>query len=106
MDFIIANWKILLIAVLIVIDIILTIVFKKTKMTDNVLTFIMSIIPGLINKVEEPGNGEDKLLAVITFCLSMLKDKFGMTDEQAQAYVPVIRNFIEKILSTPQKKGN
>lgn len=106
MDFIITNWKILLIAVLIVIDIILTIVFKKTKTTDNVLTFIMSIIPGLINKVEVPGNGENKLLAVITFCLSMLKDKFGMTDEQAQAYVPVIRNFIEKILSTPQKKGN
>lgn len=106
LDFIIQNWKLIICIVLIIIDIILTIVFKKTKVTDNVLTFIMSLLPTLINKVESPGNGEEKCLAVVTWCVSLLQERFGFTTEQANAYIPKIKEFIEKILSTPQKKGN
>lgn len=106
LDFLLQNWKIIICSILIIVNIILTIVFKKTKVTDNVLTFLMSVIPTLINKVESPGNGEEKCLAVVSWCVALLQDKFGFSVDQAQTYVPKIKEFIEKILSTPQKKGN
>lgn len=106
LDFIRVNWKLIVIVILVLVNLIV-LCFKKTKVVtqDNVWTFIMSILPSLITKVEVPGNGEEKLTEVICYIFSMLKEKFGLTDDEARVYVEPTKDYIEKILSCPQKKG-
>lgn len=104
LDFLKDNYKLIIICVLIIINLVFSIV-KKVKTCDNVWTYIMSIIPDLINQVEAPGNGSTKLTAVISVLSTLLADHFDMSEDKIASYVIKAQAYIEKVLSTPQKKG-
>lgn len=104
LDFIKDNWKLLVVVVLMLVNL-LILILKKYKKVDNVWSYILSIIPDLINQVEAPGNGADKLTAVLGIIVGLLKDNFGMSEGAILTYLPKVQEFIEKVLSTPQKKG-
>lgn len=89
--------------VILIIEIILT--FKKAK-PSNVLSFIDKLLPDLVIMAEEEvgsGNGDQKLFLVLSHVYNALKTTFNITDYSY--YTKYIKQGVERILSTPQKKG-
>lgn len=107
MEFLAANWKYI---VLIVVEIIVIIIelCRKNKTVDSVFTIILSALPTIIKEAETrygSGNGDEKFCFVISTLTCYLKDKVGLDDVTIQSYLPRIKEEIESILATPQKKG-
>lgn len=81
---------------------------KKINIKDftSIKSFILEILPSIINTTEEKVNGatEKKETAVSTAVL-MVKDKFGdLKKRDLDKIVNFTSRAVEDILSTPQKK--
>ena len=103
-DFILEHWRAIFDLVVLLIAVILFIVKKKpVKVIDSVTDFLYKLLPALINKVERPGEGEQKKNEVISLALYFLSQSFPGVD--VNQYVSLIEKIIEAYLSTPNKKG-
>lgn len=106
LEWIQSNWKLVSTGLLLLFYFILVLVQlfqKKVKVQDTVKEAILSMLPELINKVEEPGNGKAKLQAVVEMCVAAISKLFpGVSANQ---YIGFIKQSVEAILKTPQKKG-
>lgn len=102
-DWIIENYKLVVYGLCTLIILFCTILPKKVKVQDTVKEAILSMLPELILKVEEPGNGKEKLKAVVEMCAAAISKLFpGVSVSQ---YIGFIKQSVEAILKTPQKKG-
>ena len=102
-DWIIQNYKLVVYGLCTLIILFCTILPKKVKVQDTVKEAILSMLPELIVKVEEPGNGKEKLKAVVEMCAAAISKLFpGVSVNQ---YIGFIKQSVEAILKTPQKKG-
>lgn len=102
-DFIIQNYKFFAYVLCTLIILFCTILPKKVKVQDTVKEAILTMLPELINKVEEPGNGKEKLKSVVEMCIAAISKVFpGVSVSQ---YIGFIKQSVEAILKTPQKKG-
>lgn len=102
-EWIIQNYKFVVYGLCTLIILFCTILPKKVKVQDTVKEAILSMLPELINKVEEPGNGKEKLKAVVEMCVAAILKLFPGVN--ASQYVGFIKQSVEAILKTPQKKG-
>lgn len=102
-------WPVIVTGCLSLINILCCLLRSRVKVVDNVKTVILSKLPAIINLVEKQigdGKGDKKLLVVTNIMLDYLKSEFKMTTEEASEYIPEIKDGIESILSTPEKKGD
>lgn len=106
-DFFIQNWRLIMEALLVLVSFIFMIVRKRpTKVIDTIQGLILRLLPGLINQAEikfGSGNGSGKL----SFVLQSLKEvlsELGYGDEVVAPYLSFVKDQVEVILSTPQKK--
>ena len=109
-EFIQAYWQYISFGILIFIEVLLIILKKKPITLDVFLDAVRQCIcnlPKMINHVERPGDGEDKKDEVIDFCVDFVSDILNrnLTAEEVNYVVNVCSDHIEKVLSTPQKKG-
>lgn len=113
--FIVDNWKIILEVILLILSVVLFILKKKpVKVVDSVKTFIVRALPTFINSAEkyvdvfEPTRkitGEEKMRMVLHDCYTFMIDELGVPQEDLCIYTSWLREAIEDILDTPQKKG-
>lgn len=102
-EWIIQNYKLVVYGLCTLIIFLCTVLPKKVKVQDTVKEAILSMLPDLIVKVEEPGNGREKLKAVVEMCAAAISKIFpGVSVNQ---YIGFIKQSVEAILKTPQKKG-
>ena len=99
------NWKLLAYAICTFIIFLCTVLPKKVKVLDTVKEAILSMLPELISKVEEPGNGQAKLKAVVEMCVAAISKLFPGVN--ANQYISFIKQSIEAIGKAPHftKKG-
>lgn len=105
-EFIAANWQYISICIVIVIEVLIILIKKRpVKIIDSVKSVILTDLPEVIKEAEDkfgPGKGEEKLKYVVAVIL--LKLKVTQPDLDASLYIDTIKDGIEKILDTPQKK--
>lgn len=99
------NWKLLVYVICTFIIFLCTVLPKKVKVFDTVKEAILFMLPELISKVEEPGNGQAKLKAVVEMCVAAISKLFPGVN--ANQYISFIKQSIEAIGKTPHftKKG-
>lgn len=103
-DFLKTHYELIISCLFLLISFILALFRKKSKfnLMDEIKSFILSVLPEIINSVETDGNGETKLLLVLKEIQLLLVKKYNFYDFDS------IQNFviesIENILSTPKKK--
>ena len=97
-----ANYKLVIYCFCTLVIFLCTVCRKSTKVQDSVPGAILKMLPELIKKVEEPGNGKSKKQAVIEMCLAAVSKLFPGVN--ANQYLSFIRESIEAILETPQKR--
>lgn len=108
-DWLIENWKILVVVVLAIVEIILVICKKNFKLTDSKMREALLKIPGYIDEAESmmpEGHGEDKLKYVLSKILHYLEVEYGEWVYDDKTLVLTITEQIEAILNTPQKKDH
>ena len=105
MTFIKSYWFELVIIVLSVASFIITWIRSgKFKSVDAVKNMISEYAPGFINLAEASGvSGQAKLMFVIDSLMKRIRQYVSSKDEQY--WMSYIREQVEYILSTPQKKG-
>jgi len=106
-QFLLDNWKLLLIIIFGVVEFILLLVFKKEpvfNLEDKIISDIYDVLPGLINDAEKEypgkGKGDYKLRYVLKKLISLHPELFSLDGN----YLGMFKHYIERILSTPQKK--
>lgn len=110
-NFILQNWRLIIEIITLIISIILFVLSKFKKIGSSVsseaLLYVYQNLPDLIAHVEVPGHGAEKLKVVLQLALELLQKYFGrsLTEDEVSHYSVVIKNNVEKILSTPTKKG-
>lgn len=90
--------------ILVLISFILTLVKKKPSfnLIDSIKSYVLEILPKLINQVEVPGKGSTKKNLVLKLIAVELAKKFNFYDfASLEAW---ISEQLENILSTPSKK--
>lgn len=103
-DFIKTHFDLIINCLLALIILVLTLIKKKPvfNQIDQIKSYILEKLPGLINKFEQPGNGDKKKALVLNVIKLLLAQEFNFYDFSS------IENFvsdaIEDILSTPIKK--
>lgn len=98
------NYELLILLGACVLDVILFLVgvFKKTK--KEPLAFVLESLPDLINIAEKSGRlGQEKLCFVVESAKEMMYKAIGCKPSDVDCRL--IESMVEKILSTPQKKG-
>ena len=102
-DFIAENWKILLAIGLAIANLLVCIFRKKVKVVDSIREFILDHLPMFISSAEKLfSKGSDKKRFVLDSINQLLKINFSVGIED---YIDFVDLAIEKILSTPEKKG-
>lgn len=102
-DFLKDNWKFFLYVGLIFVNLIISIIPRKTKTLDTIKETITTNLPKFINMVERPGDGKAKLQEVVDMTVAFIQKLYP--NVQANQYISFIKSSAELILSTPQKKG-
>ena len=100
------NWSLIVVVVSAVAEII--ILFLRTKKDKKLLICsVFDALPGFISEAEElKCSGEEKLQFVLVHALDLLESLTGQTRVRlSRAFGSLIIEEVEKILSTPQKKG-
>lgn len=98
------NWKWLVALGLAIAEILFVVLKKRVKVFDSIKEIILSILPSYINVAEQLSPyGEEKKEFVFESVVKYLTNKFDNFD--VNSYVDFIKDSIESILSTPQKKG-
>ena len=103
--FLIRYWRIIVEAILVIISIVVLLLKKKPTINeiDNILRWILENLPQFINQVESTGlPGSDKKEAVVYSVIQLVKERFSF--KLSDSMIGLISDYIEKILSTPQKK--
>lgn len=111
LDFLVSHWKLIALAVLLILDLVLIILNRRkpVKVFDSVHQVITSILPQLIKDAEAcyvRGHGSEKLSMVKELVFNYLRACYGMSTDEALQYDDYISKQIEAILSCPQKKGD
>lgn len=97
------NWKILLALILALANLFVCIFRKKVKVVDSIREFILDHLPMFISSAEKLfSNGSDKRQFVLDSVDQLLKINFSVGIDD---YIEFVELAIEKILSTPEKKG-
>ena len=107
-DFFIVYWRIVVIAALLVANLIVSI-FKRPKVLNTIVEVANSFVPTAVNEAEGlygKGNGDKKLNYATKLVLDYICYRFNISQKVANKYVFAIQTEIEKVLSTPQKKGD
>ena len=111
LEFLQNYWKLIALAVLLLLDVILVVLNRRKpiKVYDSVHQAILYILPSLIKSAEQSyiatGQGDAKLSMVIELIHNYLVSVYGMSYEEAVTYDEFVKKQVEDILSTPQKKG-
>ena len=103
-DFIVEHYELLILLAACLLDVILFLcgVFKKKK--KEPLAFVVESLPDLINLAEKSGGlGSEKLCFVVETAKEMMYKAIGCKPSDVD--IKLIEELVEKILSTPQKKG-
>lgn len=96
------HWELILSAILFVVSLITALFGKKSNQL--ISTLVYSIAPEAINAAEKTGfKGVDKLNYCVGFIFQHLKD--NVPGIKLNPYYGLIVSIIERILTTPQKKG-
>jgi len=110
-QFILDNWQWLLTIVLAFIEFVIILIFRgKRKISynlrDNILNRCYEILPDLINEAEEkyPGQGSKKLQYVLINCIKRFNSIGDLVYDKD--VLAIITEYVEKILTTPTKKGD
>ncbi len=128
-DFIVAHWKMILViclySIVLVLNIIIFILNRKSNKhlnnaseiligtaTDldfkDVLKYLYAVVPEAINMAEETNlSGTDKLKLVVENVKSLAVACLGraLDGKELDVLYDTITNFVELVLSTPQKKS-
>lgn len=79
----------------------------NTELVDSIKTAILAMIPRIIKVAEEnfgAGNGEKKKIAVVTAVVDNITKLFDISTEDVYSkYSKLIYDFVEEVLSTPEK---
>lgn len=94
---------------IVVLDVLILLLKRRPKTIDDFMSCldkVVSALPGLISKVERPGDGENKKALVVAYAFSLFKKSLGrdLSDGEYNLAKKAISEQIESILSTPQKK--
>lgn len=103
-DFLIANWRVLCLALIALVNTTLLILKKcKVVQKDTIFEQLLERLPTMIRSAEKQGvSGAEKKAVVMAYALNWLSSMKGV---EVKDYADRISNMIELILSTPQKKG-
>lgn len=108
-EFIIENWYYLALLFIALLNMII-LLCKKSKIvqTDSVYGQLLSILPTMIRKAEQPDlTGGEKRHLVINLAIDWLCRMTGLdVGSCREKYYSKVSDDIESILSTPQKKGD
>lgn len=100
--FLVKYWRIILEVILTIVAFVLFIVRKKS--VKSIGDYLLTFLPDVLNAAEASGlKGQEKLTYALNACNNKLLDLFP--DLDIKKYKAFIIFTIEKILSTPQKKG-
>ena len=103
------HWRDLLSILVAVVCLLISIIRKRPKYALNILDVVkedlLEVLPGLINVVECPGDGANKLKKVVQMALSYCSWCLNRTlkDDEISYLTKFITESVEKILSTPTK---
>lgn len=106
LDFIKENWRVIVELSTLTISVVFFLVKKRpcVNQIDSIKKDILEILPLMINSVETPGNGSEKLVQVVSMVRSYIGRRYHLTD-LSQDMTDFIISSLESILSTPKKKG-
>ena len=107
-DYLIQYWKLIVLVILLVANLLVAI-FKRPKVLNTVFEVINSVVPNAIIEAEKLygcGNGSNKLNYAVKFVVDYLSYRFNLSQKDAEKYAVIIQAEIEKVLATPQKKGD
>lgn len=106
-DFVVKYWKYISIGLVIFINLLLFIFKKKpvANIEDRFLYDVLSQIPSWIVEAEERFDDGKEKLAWVLHQVYLYASHSGLTDSELGIYTPLFTQYIERILSTPQKKG-
>lgn len=99
-----SNYEIVILVAACVLDLVLFLfgVFKKNK--KEPLALVLESLPDLINIAEKSGRlGQEKLCWVVESAKEIMYKAIGCKPSDVDC--KLIESMVEKILSTPQKKG-
>lgn len=111
LDFLLSYWKIIVAAALLLFDVVLLFLNRRKplKVYDSVHQSILYVLPDLIKSAENSyagsGQGSEKLSMVLELLHNYLCSVYGMSTLEAMKYDDFVKSNVEKILATPQKKG-
>lgn len=108
MEFLKENWRIAVVLLVEIALLLVTILRKRVKVVDSAKEFILAKLPDVIVHAEKsysdlPKSGLDKKLFCIAYISSLLLQEFNISD--FDPYLNFTCDQLEKILATPQKKG-
>lgn len=100
-------WREILEVIAVLISIVICCIRKKpVKVIDSLKGVILRILPAVIIVAEQSGKkGADKLELALTLVKDFLKNEMDCGDDVISAHLPFIKEQVEAILETPQKKG-
>lgn len=98
------HWEALLLMALSVLSFVLALIRKKPVLNklDYYLSELLVQVPVFIDLVEKKGHGTEKKLVVLEMCNQFLIENFGFYD--FDLLKNDISQYIESVLTTPQKK--
>lgn len=107
LNFVLTYWRQIFDICCVVVSVIILIIKKRPviNVLDEIKKDILTFLPDVINSVEAPGNGEEKLAAVIEIVHGYLIKKYGSLVNW-NSLDDFIIDSVESILSTPTKKGD
>lgn len=106
-DLFIQYWKIILLVLLLIINICISI-FRRPKVLNTVMDAINTLVPNAVIEAEKlygKGNGLSKLDYACNLVCDYICYRFNLSQKDLKKYDAFIKAAIEKVLSTPQKKG-
>ena len=100
------DWLILGITALFNIIAFIIFLLKNKSKRMMIINSIIEVLPDFINLAEKDcATGEGRLRYVVNHCLDYLSSHYGIDREVGfKKYYALIVSFVEKVLSTPQKK--
>lgn len=100
-------WRVIVLVVLLIVNILISI-FRRPKVLNTIVDAITNIAPNCIIEAERlygAGNGLKKLDYAYNLVCDYIRYRFNISQKDLSKYDRTIKDTIEKILSTPQKKG-
>lgn len=101
-------FKLIVLGAFCIINLILVLCKKKpaSNLIEEIFSKVVAYLPGLISKVERPGEGSQKKLEVVEASLALMSKLLGrqLTEDEKIHYALKFSTQIEAILYAPTKK--